>query len=65
VNLSIDVLDGMVNDLMRVTASQSLIGQELIGVECRASLDMFMHFSLERVLASVTNDLRVNIPAAL
>ena len=40
VNLSINVLDGMVNHFVGVVLSQSVIGRQRIGVERRASFDV-------------------------
>ena len=65
VNATVDVLDGVIYDLMRVLPGQSLIGEKEICVEGRTGLNMLLHFGLERILLPVRNDGRDNLTPAL
>ena len=47
VNLTINVLLGMVNNFVGVLGSQTVIGAQSIGVECRASFDVLLNFGLQ------------------
>src|SRR5260370_34438227 len=46
VHLAVHVLNRVVNDLMGVLSGQPFIRQQSIGVESRASFDVFLYFRL-------------------
>ncbi len=62
---AIHVLDGMVNDLMRVLACQSVIREQSIGVECSTSFDVLLNFLLEHFFFAVCDYDGTDLPAAL
>jgi hypothetical protein len=65
VNAAMDVLGGMIYDLMVVFAIKSGISPERVCVESRASLDVFPDERLQVVLTALRYDLSPNFPATL
>lgn len=65
VDVSIDVLNGMVYDLMGVIGCQSFVGHQSVRVECRARFNMLSDLRLKRFLLAVRNDDSADLPAAL
>ena len=63
VNLPINVFLGMVNNLMGVLGSQSVVGRQCVGVEGRASLDMLLNFGLQHATLATGNYLSANLSA--
>jgi hypothetical protein len=59
------ILNGMVNYLMRVVASEPVIGQERIGVESGTCFDMIPDFCLKRLLLAIRNHDGAYLPATL
>src|ERR1700677_2130778 len=55
-NVSIDVLGGVVYDLMGVVSGQSLVGKQSIGIERGSRFDVLADFGLQRFLLAVWND---------
>jgi hypothetical protein len=47
VNASIDILDSVIHNRVSVLSGQSLVGEQRIGIESRASLNMLLYFRLE------------------
>jgi hypothetical protein len=64
-NTAIDVLHGMVYDLMGVLPGESLIGEQRISVEGGTGFDMLSHFGLERLLLAVRDHYSADLSAAL
>src|SRR5882762_9218608 len=65
VNHPIDVLDGMVHHAVRVIRFQSLIGEQQIGIDVAASLDMLADFSLQNLFLATRDNRNANFAAAL
>src|SRR5579859_7851900 len=55
----------MVNNLMRVASSKSVIGAEVVAVECSASLDVLFHLRVKRLLFTVRHNYCPDFPATL
>ena len=64
-NASIDVLDGVIDNRMGVVSTESLIGHESVGVECRASFDVLLDLGLQMGFLPVWDDDRAYFAAAL
>src|ERR1019366_6089454 len=62
---AIYVLNGMVNDLMRVVGCQSCVGHERVAVESRASFYVLADFALQTMLLAIRYDCGANLSAAL
>jgi len=62
---AIHVLNCMIYNLVRVVTSESVIGQERIGVECRTDSDVLAYFVLQYSLAATRNYLCANLPTTL
>ena len=62
---AIYVLNGVIDNLVRVIASESFIGEQSIGVERRASFDMLADFALQCGLLAIRYDRSANFSAAL
>jgi len=56
VDAPVNVLDGVVNDLVGVISGQSVIGTERIGVKGRASFDMLSDFALQSMFLAIGNN---------
>lgn len=65
VDLTVNVGNGMVDNLMRVVARQSLVTEHFIGIERSASVNMLLNQWLHSVLLSVTNNSGSNLSATL
>jgi hypothetical protein len=65
VDAPVDVLHGVIDNLVGVLSSQTIIGEERIGVESRASLNMLLYFCLEGGLLEVCNNHRLDLAATL
>jgi hypothetical protein len=64
-NPPVDVLHGMVNNLMGIVAGKTFIGEKEVSIESRTSLDMLADLSLQDSLATGGNNAKANLPAAL
>src|SRR5438128_6142726 len=62
---AIHVLSRMVHNLVRVVGCQSLIREQSVSVESRASLHMLANLCLQRTLAAIWNDSSANLFSAL
>ena len=62
---TVHVLDSMVNDLMGIIVGESIVGEQRIGVESRASFNMLFDFGLRAALLAVCDNLRANLAAPL
>ena len=47
VDLPVNVLDGVIDDLMRILASKTIVGKQGISVERRTGFDVLSHFRLQ------------------
>src|SRR2546430_2382763 len=63
VNLAINVLRGVVNDFVLVLALQSLVASQLVAVEDRSSLNMFLDHRLNRIAMAIRHNLSANLSA--
>src|ERR1022692_4868641 len=64
VNTSVNVLDSVIYNLVRIISGQTIVGTERIGVESRASFDVLANFGLQSVFLPVRYDRGANLPAA-
>ncbi len=55
-NLTINVGYGMIDDLVCVITSKTVIGSKRVAIECGTSLDMLRYFSLNCPFLAVRND---------
>lgn len=53
VDIAIGILDGVIDDRVLVVFAQSIIGEQFIGEDCRASFDMFTDLALQFGLATI------------
>jgi hypothetical protein len=53
VGASVDVLYGMVNDLMRILSRKSLVGEQVIRIERRSRFDVLTHLRLKGMFLAV------------
>src|SRR5271170_1422738 len=60
---TVNVLNGVVNNLMRVVRSESAIGEQGIGVESRTSFYMLANLRLQFMLLAIRYDGGANLPA--
>src|SRR2546423_11978804 len=60
---AIHVLSSMIYALVSVVGSQSFIRKQGVGIECRASSDVFAYFILQYSLATTRNHAGANLPA--
>jgi hypothetical protein len=56
VDAPVDVLDGVIHNLMSILPCQSLVVEEEVCIEGRAGLNMLLHFGLQRVLLAVRHN---------
>src|SRR5581483_6911764 len=63
VNLPIDILNGVIHNLMCVFSSESLVGLEGIGIESRASFYVLTYFRLQSMFFAVRNYRGANLSA--
>jgi hypothetical protein len=63
VNLPVNVLPGVVNNLMDVFLMQTAIAFPSVREELRARLDVVSHFGVKRKLRSVPNHLALTLPS--
>jgi len=62
---AIDVLHGMIDNLVRVVGCESFVGQQSIGIECRASLYVLANLRLQFMSLAVWYDCGPNLSAPL
>src|ERR1700730_3409186 len=62
---TVNVWDGMVNNLMIVLAMQTLVSAEFIAVQCGTSLHMLSHDWLHSTPVAMRHHLGTNLAAAL
>jgi hypothetical protein len=65
VNLSADVFDRVIHDLMRVVLGESFVGQQRVGVKGSARFNMLLDFLLKRGLLAVGYYGRADLAPAL
>src|SRR6185437_3475736 len=65
VNVAIYILYGVIHDLMRVLAFQSLIREQEVGIERGTGFDVLVYFSLKSFLLTVLDYGSANLAAAL
>jgi len=65
VDAPVDVLDGVIHNLMGVVASETLVGEQEVGIESRSRLNMLADLRLKSVLLPVGNDDGANLSATL
>src|SRR5580658_4780093 len=65
VNLSVNILNCMVNDLMSVIGCKAVVGKQEIRIERRSSFNMLTNFRLQEGLLAAGDYHRPNLAAAL
>src|SRR5580700_11429513 len=55
-DVSIDVLDGVVYNLMRVIGGQPFVGEQRVSVQCGSGFDVIANFGLKRFLPAVRDN---------
>src|ERR1039458_8303243 len=60
---AIHILNGVVNNLVRVVARQTIVGEQGVGIESRASFYVLADFALQCVLLAIRYDCGANLPA--
>jgi hypothetical protein len=65
VNATVDVLNRMVDHLMRELSGQSLIGKQRVSIERGTRFDVFAYLRLQGFLSAVRNNRSADLTAAL
>ncbi len=65
VDASVDVLDGVIDHLMRVVGCKPLIGEQVIRIESRTCLNVLADLSLKDMLATAGDDGGADLPTTL
>jgi hypothetical protein len=56
VDVTVDIRDGVINNLMRVVSRQSFVREQRVGIQRSTSLNVFSDLRLKRFLLAVRND---------
>ena len=64
-NVSIHVLDGVINNRVLKVTFQTIVGLQLIREDCATGLYVLAHLLLKFMLATVVHNLQANFTAAL
>ncbi len=65
VSATIDVLDRMVNNLMRVISRESFIREKIVGIQGRSRFNVLANLRLKGMFLAVRNDGRANLATSL
>ena len=64
-NAPVDVLNGMIHNLVSVVSGKALIAKQEVGIKGRTSLNMLANLSLQDGLATAWHNSSMNLAATL